>query len=95
MKSRAEQLMEIEAPGRGLLWMERLLCAAFGKSGYYSFIRTDIPLAVAVHFVDGSLLIPNAQHAEIGNSNIWSVRARLAEFAFISDDHVGNPAHIN
>ena len=85
MKSRAELLMEIEAPGRGLLRMERLLGAAFGKSGHHAFIRTDIPLAVAIHLVDGRLLIPNVQHAEVGNTNIWSVRARLAESAPIDD----------
>jgi len=95
MKSRVEQLMEIEAPGRGLLWMERLLGAVSGKIRHHAFIRTDIPLAVAIHLVDGRLLIPNAQHTEVGNRNIWSVRAGLAEFAFIANDCVREPAYIN
>ena len=57
MKSRAEQLMEIEAPGRGLLWMERLLGAAIWKSRHGAFIRTYIAFSVTTDFPDGVAIV--------------------------------------
>jgi len=65
MKSRAEQLMEIKAPGRGLLRMERLLSTARIKHGHCSFIRTDIAFIIAIHRVDGRLHAINCEQAEV------------------------------